>query len=165
MVNRSSSSSHRLTGLLPLLLFAVFAACVCTVVLTGADGYRELVRRDSDAYTERTASQYIAVKIRQSEHPGAVTVGEFGGQSAILLRQNINGQEFVTRLYCYDGWLRELFSLADSGMSPEDGEKLLVLNDLSAVLNDGLLTVTLTDPSGDRQTLILNLMKREGETP
>lgn len=50
-------------------------------------------------------------------------------------------------------------------MSPEDGEKLLVLNDLSAVLNDGLLTVTLTDPSGDRQTLIVNLTKREGETP
>jgi len=158
-------SSPRMTALLPLLLFAVFASCICAVLLTGANGYQDLVRRDADSYTVRTAVQYVSMKIRQAESPDAVTVAEFGGQPALMLREETGGQELVTCIYCYDGWLREVFCFADSGMSPEDGVKLLAMNSLTAEERDGLLTLTLTGTSGSPRTLVLNLSAREGQLP
>jgi len=158
-------SNPRMTALLPLLLFAVFAACICAVLLTGANGYRDLVRRDADSYTSRTAARYVSMKIRQAESPDAVTVAEFGGQPALMLREETGGQKFVTYIYCFDGWLRELFCFADSGMSPEDGVKLLAMNSLTAEERDGLLTLTLTGTSGSPRTLVLDLSVREGQLP
>lgn len=47
-------------GLLALLLLLVFAVCVLSVLLTGADTYQTLTRRDQDSYDRRTAAQYLA---------------------------------------------------------------------------------------------------------
>lgn len=160
MMNRSSK--QHLSGVFPLLLFAVLAACVLTVLMTGAGLYRRLTGRDSDAQVLRTAGQYIAVKVRQTETPDAVSVGDFGGENALIIAQELEGETYLTRVYCYDGWLRELFSADESGMSPEDGEKLLEMDSLAFTEEDGLLTVGLTDGENSR-TLLLHL--REGESP
>ena len=40
--------------LLALLLFGLFSVCVLAVLLTGADAYRRLTRRDRLAFDSRT---------------------------------------------------------------------------------------------------------------
>ena len=145
-----------------LLLFGVFAACVLLVLLTGADAYRRLTERDQAAYDRRTCVQYVATRVRQADCAGGVSVSEFDGVPVLELHETIEGTDYVTLVYCYDGWLRELFAAADAGLDPEAGETVMEAQDLALSLEDGLLTVAVTDSRGMVNTLVLSLRGGEG---
>ena len=145
-----------------LLLFGVFAACVLLVLLTGADAYRRLTERDQAAYDRRTCVQYVATRVRQADCAGGVSVSEFDGVPVLELHETIEGTDYVTLVYCYDGWLRELFAAADAGLDPEAGETVMEAQDLALSLEDGLLTVAVTDSRGTVNTLVLSLRSGEG---
>lgn len=130
--------SSKITDLLALVVFAVFAVCVLVVLLTGAKVYQNLVRSGGESYAARTAVQYIATRVRQAEN---VCVEDFDGCDALVLREEIDGECYVTRVYCHEGHIRELFSPEDAALSPEDGEPVLEAESLSFSLEDGLLTV------------------------
>lgn len=150
---------HKLTRLMALLTFAVFAVCVLLVLLSGADVYRRLAEDRQAQYARRTAAQYITTRIRQGE---SVEIGEFSGLDTLQFRETLNGRSYITRIYCYDGALRELFTSEDGQFLPEDGEKLLDLEALSLSAEDGLLTVQITLPDGSIQTLYL---QQKGDRP
>ena len=69
---------HRMDGLLALLLFALFAACVLAVLLTGARAYRRLTLRDQASYNTRTCVQYVATRVRQADTAAGVEVAPSG---------------------------------------------------------------------------------------
>ena len=77
MKHLKRNKSH-MEGLIALLLFGVFAACVLSVLLTGAGAYRRLTQRDQTAYSQRTCAQYLATKVRQSPDAQALSVESFG---------------------------------------------------------------------------------------
>ena len=149
-------------GLFALLLFGVFAACVLSVLLTGAGAYRRLTQRDQTAYSQRTCAQYLATKVRQAPDAQALSLETFGDGDALVFTQDIGGERYTTRIYCCQGWLRELFSGDQAGMLPEDGEKVLQAGALEAELEDGLLSVTVTYENGDQTRLSLSLRDGEG---
>ena len=153
---------HHMDGLLVLLLLGVFAACILSVLLTGAQVYSRLTQRDQAAYNRRTCVQYLATKVRQAERGGLVSVSDFGDTQALVLAEEIDGAAYLTRIYCYEGWLWELFSADEAGFAPEDGEKLLPARDLELTLADGLLTAVFTDSQGQALTLTLALRGGEG---
>lgn len=145
---------HHMDGLIALLLFGVFAVCVLAVLLTGADAYRRLTERDREAYNRRTCIQYVAERVRQADSAHDIAVKDFGGVDALVLDAQ---WEYVTYVYCYDGWLMELYCAADADLSPEDGERIMDLGSLELSLEDGLLTVSATDPQGVESTILLAL--------
>ena len=120
----------RITALTPLLLFAVFASCVVIVLLFGADNYQKLTRRDRDSYEHRTAVQYLTTRIRQSDAAGMVFVGEFHeavpkeSGDTVFIRETLGERTFYTRIYCYGGYLCELFAEDTAELAPEDGERI-----------------------------------------
>ena len=150
---------HQIDGLIALLLFGVFAVCVLAVLLTGAGAYRRLTDRDQSAYDHRTGAQYIATRVRQADHEGSVLVEDFGGCQALVLGAD---EEYATWVYCYDGWLMELFCLRDEPLEPQDGQQLIELQGLDLRLEDGLLTASLTGADGRSDTLRLSLRSGEG---
>ena len=151
---------HRMDGLLALRLFAVFAACILAVLLSGAGAYRRLVDRDQGAYDSRTCIQYIATRVRQSDIAGSVEVVSFQGTNALALEESTG---YVTRVYWYDGYLMELYAAADSDLAPEDGVKLLESEPVDFSLEDGLLTVKIDGGSAGK-VLCLSLRTEEGRT-
>ncbi len=152
MSKMSRDSSGKLAGLVPLLLFAVLAVSVLTVLMTGARLYGNLTDRDEQAYVTRTTGQYIRTKLRQA--PGDVTVTHFASLPAIAIRETIEGFSFVTWIYCYDGYLRELFAMDGEGLSPDAGEKILEMTDMDVIMADGLVKITLKHEDGREQTCI-----------
>lgn len=156
---RRTSLHHHTDGLVGLLLFGVFAVCVLSVLLTGAQAYRRLTERDQAAYGRRTAAQYVATRIRQSDTLEGIGLTAFGDADALLLREGEG--TFVTWIYCYDGYLMELYCAEDAGLEPQDGEKVMEADSLTAVLSDGLLTATIYSPEGE-DTLRLSLRSGEG---
>ena len=156
---RRRGNQHQMDGLLMLLLFGVFAVCLLVVLLTGARAYRRLTQRDQAAFDRRTCVQYLTTRVRQGDAEGGVSVRPFGGTDALALPA---GEGCITWVYWYDGWLMELYTFENSGLSPEDGARIMPLGGLSLSLEDGLLTAELTDGTGAGETLRLSLRSERG---
>ena len=155
---RRKAIQHHIDAVAALLRFGIFAVCVLAVLLTGADAYRRLTQRDQAAYERRTCTQYIATRVRQSDREGSIRVEDFEGSDALVLDGD---EEYATWLYCRDGWLMELYCLADERLEPEAGERLLEAEGMELSLEDGLLTVRIASAGGTEDTLLLSL--RSGE--
>ena len=87
----------------------------------------------------------------------------------------IGGEEYVTRIYCYKGWIRELFSRADLKFDPKAGEKVseAVSLEISGSGIDGapvsgegtgggIMTVAIDGGTDDAETLYFSLQEGEG---
>ncbi len=158
---KNNKKEHTIVSLAALLTFTVFAVGILSVLLGGAGVYQRLTQQDRISYDHRTCSQYMANKIRQAPGAQAVALSQFGDGDCLLIAQRFDGNDYVTRVYCHDGWLMELFTAADGDFSPQDGERILPLANLSITQNGSLLTMILTDAAGATQELTLLL--REGE--
>lgn len=158
---KRKGTQHHIDTLAALLLFGIFAACVLTVLLTGADAYRRVTERDREAYDRRTCIQYVATRIRQADAAGSVSLETFGGVKALVLKDG-EDEEYLIRVYYHDGYLMELYSEAGLDMSPGDGEKIMACDWMRLSLKDGLLKVDLLDPQGEVTTLYLSLRSGEG---
>lgn len=158
---KKHSIQHHIDTLAVLLLFGVFAVCVLTVLLTGADAYRRMTERDNRAYDRRTCVQYVSTRLRQADAAGGVSLEVFGETKALVLRDS-EDPEYVTRVYYHDGWLMELYSEEGLEMSPEDGEKVMACDWMRLNLEDGLLTIDLLDPQRQVTTLYVALRSGEG---
>ena len=145
---RKRGSQHHIDGLLALLLFGVFAVCVLAVLLTGARAYRGLTQRDQAAYSRRVCMQYIATRVRQADRAEGVSVEPFGEGDA--------------RVYHYDGYLMELYASAEEELHPQDGQRIIPAGGVELSLEDGLLSVEVTDEQGVQDSLRLSLRSGEG---
>ena len=137
-----------------LLVLAVFAVGILSVLLGGVNAYTRLTQRDQAAYENRSAAQYLATKLRQTSGSEAVSVAPFGDGQALVIAEVVEGDMYLTRIYCYKGWLMELYSAAGD-FALEDGEKLLPLKSLELQLEGRLLTAVYTAHDGKTQTQTL----------
>ena len=158
---KQRSGKRSISALAALVMLAVFAAGMLGVLLSGAGIYERLVETSAVTGNSRTCTQYLAAKVRQAPAPGCVSLSEFGDGDALLIQEEIGGQPYQTRIYCLDGWMMELFTAADAGLAPEDGEKILPVLGLDAGLEDGLLRLEITETTDLSHTLLLALPGNE----
>lgn len=162
---KERSRKNSISGLAALVLLGVFAAGILAVLLSGAAAYQRLTERDAQSYDSRTCMQYLAAKVRQAPAPDALSLSDFGEGDSLLLSETIDGTEYQTQVYCYDGWLMELFTVAEAGLLPEDGEKILPAESLSLTLAGDLLRIAVVDGNGTENALTLALRGGEGAVP
>jgi hypothetical protein len=125
----------RLLEIVPnFLLFFLFACCMFFVLISGAKSYKNVTAVMEEQFSVNTCISYVTAKVRHYDIEGAVTIGEIGDTDALLLKEKIKGEEYLTYLYCYDGSLMELFCSADMEVLPIDGQQIMDLDflDLSA---------------------------------
>ena len=151
----------------PVTLLAVllFAFCVLSVILAGAGVYKRVTAADSLCYADRTAEQYIRTRLRTAQTPAAVFLTETEGQSVLCLPEELDGVGYVTCLYLYNGYMREVFLPAgEDGAAPQfapsGGDRLLELEELRFEEDGGLLKITLRVPEGETRSFYISL--REG---
>ena len=141
--------TSRMSQVLALLCLTVFALCLLLVLLSGASCYRDLVDRGEMAYARRTAQQYLTTRVRQAER---VEIGQLDGCAALILEETVEGETYTTRVYCYDGWLRELYTVPGAVLPAKAGRTILEADALELHRDGSLLTVTL-----DTEELLLHL--------
>lgn len=147
-----------ISGVAALVLLAVFAGGILSVLLTGTGVYQHLAEQNAASYDRYTCVQYLANKVRQAPSAEALVSEEAGG---LVLREWAGGEEYWTRIYCHDGWIMELFSKAGTPFAPGDGERILPAQSLWACAGGGLLEIRVVDGQGFENTLLLAL--RGGE--
>lgn len=143
---------HHIDGLVTLITFGIFAACTLTTLLAGAKAYSRLTQRDKLAYDRRTCVQYVAARVREADSAKTISVERFGDSDALVL----NGDDYVTRIYCCGGYLRELYCKEDRYARPEEGERIIEAESLRMSQEGEMLKVEVTTPGGEENTLILS---------
>lgn len=158
------NAKHRaISSLAALLMLLVFALALLAVLLNGADVYQRLNVRDSQSYDSRTCVQYFITKVRQAQSGTHVAVDSFGDGNSLTITETIDGTKFHTQIYCYNGWLMELFTVANAGLLPSDGEKILPAEGLTIYQEGNVLRISVADVGGESAAIALHL--RGGDRP
>lgn len=162
---------HNMDGVFILLLFAVFAIAVVSVLALGATSYKNLVKRDDDAYNRRIITSYVTAKIRNYDDRGAVAVGGFtspdkaDGIETLHLYRMIDEERFDFRIYYYKGYIYELFTTADNVIEPLAGNAIMEAQGLSFEQTGSLIRITAVDSGGREGTAAVAIRSRGEVAP
>ena len=159
---REQRQKHRIDRVLLLLLFAVFAATILLVLVSGSDIVQRMTVRDQSSFEQRTAVQYLTARVRQADQRGMVDVRSFGDGDALVLTEEIEGDLYETLVYCSDGYLRELFVEAGLEMDAEFGEEILPIQAVRFQHENTHIRAQLTLAGGEEEELILSLRSERG---
>ena len=158
--SRNRNDGQTMSVLFTMLLFLVFIMCALFTVLAGSKVYENISSRMDQTYTGSVALQYVANKVRQGDADKAVAVRTEDGQPVLEIRETIEGGDYITWIYYYEGSIRELFTCEDSGLGLADGLEILECDGLTITQEGQLLHVTTLGAGGGSLTLSL----RSGRT-
>jgi len=127
-----------------LIVFSIFAFSVLMVLMLGASVYRNINDISYEGQSEHTALSYIWTKTKNFDDAGSIHVGDFNGVPALFINEKLGDTDFRTAIYKYDGWLVELFSETSLEFYPEDGVRVIQIDDLDfKEISDGLIEVSI----------------------
>lgn len=143
-------NNHAISGVFVFLLLGIFAIFSTIMVVMGAKAYRGMVEKADVHNSIRVASSYIRTMLRSNDEAGVLRVEDLNGVQTITM-ENDYGDIYVTRIYLYDGKLREWFALAEIPFEPANGESVCNLDTMQAELKDGLLHVVVSEHGVERE--------------
>ncbi len=138
---RKSAPSHTISGVFVFLLLGIFAVFSTVMVLLGARAYRNTAQRADDHNAARLSTAYVRSMVRSDDEETALAPEEVNGLHTITMRNVYDEETYITRIYVYDGMLREWFASADLDFEPENGEAVCPADEMTAELDGPLLTV------------------------
>ena len=148
-------------SLAPFFLFTVFTISVVAVLIGGAKIYRNQSNADLFGYEKRTAALYISTRVRQNDLDGMCFVGDFytaqpsDEGNTLFLYEDIGGELYYTCIYCYNGYLYELFAEAGNDFTPADGEAIIEIGALRFKNESCLICAEITYKDGTSRSLML----------
>ena len=153
MSTKRKSVQHSMQGVFVFVLLGLFAVMSTLMVLLGAQMYRNTVDHSTANNEDRVLSAYVRSMIRAEDTSGAMEIGEYNGVKALAMREDLDGETYVTWLYCYDGNMYEWFTSDDGDFRPESGTAICPAQSFEPSLENGLLTVDMTNAKGVRETV------------
>ena len=154
----NKKSEHTVDALFVITLFLVFAISVVALTGTGAGVYQNVVDKMSSNYNSRTSFSYIYNKVHQSDSDGLVSVGEYMGNDALIISEEIDNITYCTYLYEYDGNIKELFTRAGQEFDPSYGTDILEVEGFSIVkVTDSLYRFDIKPVKSADETLFVHV--------
>lgn len=135
---------HIIDLLFPLSLFFVFTLSALLLLFLTANSYAHSNTENRKGYTARTALSYIAEKVHQNDVYGKIYLEQFDEVDTLAMEQTIDGENYITYIYLYDGYIRELFTKAGIDNLPlSAGTPILEVGDFTMTeVKTGLLRFT-----------------------
>ena len=149
MMDNRKMVTHSMQGVFVFVLLGIFAVMSTLMVLLGAQMYRNTVDRATDNNKGRVLGAYVRSMIRAEDADQAVSVERLEGVTTLALHEQIEGEEYVTWLYSYDGQLYEQFTGSDRDFNPASGTAICPAAAFRPSLSGNLLTVDMVDGEGE----------------
>jgi len=152
---------HIIDVLFVIGLFCIFALSSIFLISIGANIYRKTVAHMDENFNARTSLSYVVEKIRQADTEGAISIGTFEGNPAVILSSEVNGIRYHTYIYEYHGMLKELMERSDVTLSVSAGQDILAMEQFELMeVNDHLVQCTLKTP--EENTISFYICIRSG---
>lgn len=150
--------THVTDILFTLSLFCLFTACAFLVVLTGIQVYRTTVSDMEDNYSSKTALSYVTEKIRQHDFAGGVSVVSLKGENALVLKDQADGETYLTYIYAYEDYIWELSVKEGTPVSRDMGQKIIQVQDFSIEKKEnGFFELSASDSRQNPLTILFHL--------
>ena len=149
------SSLHQrgeMRGAFIFALLAAFALLSLVVVVVGARSYRGINAMAEQAFLSRTGMSYLVGKVRGADAAGQIEIIQEGDLTVLTLGQELDGERYLTYIYCDGTKVCEYFAQADVAFSPDYGEKIFDASGLTFSLEKGLLQISIVDAGGNTHT-------------
>lgn len=144
-----------------LFLVCVFAAFLFFALASGARIYKDVSAVMEEQYTSRTALGYVTAKLHQSDAAGCVSLGTLEDVPALVISEEFDGVEYKTFVYCWNGYITELFCPASEPLLPSDGLPVITAETLAFSMDGGLVRIDCVTASG-AATAYVSLVSWEG---
>ena len=154
----------RIQNMFVFLLLAVFAICAMLMTALSAQVYRHTVQTSEENNTARIVDAILRNAVR-SEDTGSVCVMEEGGDAesgkaaipVLAFRNDYDGEVYLRRLYCADGWLWESFTAEEYGFEEGMGESLIPVRSFEPEISGSLLKARVVTPEGAQENVSVYL--------
>lgn len=154
---------YSMPGVFVFVLLGLFAVLSTLMVLLGAQLYRATVEHADVSSAQRILTSYVRTMTRGQDHENAVSIEEIDGVKTLAFREDIDGDAYVTRIYPYEGQLRELFTEEAYAFDPEWGEVICPAEEFDPEIRDDLLTVRMINGKGEPCMVRVNLRSKAAE--
>ena len=156
-MKRTKSQPPRLMqNVFVLLLLALFACVSVFLVMMGAQVYRGTVNR-AEANNEKRIAAAVVRSAVWAQDGGTVRIEDQDGLPVLAIEDNYDGEIYVKRLFCRDGWLRESYAADEWEFDPEGGEPLCEMRAFEPKMKGKNLTVHITDADGAESDVLVRL--------
>ena len=153
MSKKGNRVQHSMQGVFVFVLLGLFALMSTLMVLLGAQMYHNTVDLSTMNNEGRVLSAYVRSMVRAQDASQAVTVEEYDGIPVLTMRETLDVGGFVTMLYCYEDHLYEWYTSEGNDFTPASGTAICPAFSFVPSLNNGLLTVDMTNAKGDAETV------------
>ncbi len=142
-MKKSGAPSHTVSGVFVFLVLGIFAVFSTVMVVLGARAYKATADKAAEHNAQRIASAYVRSMVRSGDGDDGLRVETVKDIPTISMENVYDDELYVTRIYVYDGMLREWFTSAEEEFVPENGESVCAMDEMRAELTGSLLKVSL----------------------
>ena len=155
MSGKRKNVQHGMQGVFVFVLLGLFAVMSTLMVLLGAQMYRNTVDHATLNNEDRVLSAYVRSMVRAEDAAQAVSVEEHDGIRVLALREAGEADEeaYVTKLYCFEDSLYEWYTSEGHEFTPQSGTAICPAYSFEPTLQDGLLTMNMTNAKGEAETV------------
>lgn len=158
----ANSAGYTIDTVFVLVLLCVFAVSVLLVLLAGTGAYQDVAAKMETQYNERTCLSYLDAKVRHYDKAGMAAAEQFDGCDALALYEDADGVRYKTLIYCYDGYIKELFFEEGLSFQPADGQNIVPAEFLTVTAVAENLIQLECGSEGNRETLMIYLRSGKG---
>lgn len=135
--------SQATTRMFAAILFGLFVVVLLFAFLVGINVYQSLNTMAVNEGSQRLEQSFLANTIHSNDADGAVQVGQGPEGKALVLSETVEGSgSYETRIYAYQGFIVQEYSLATSPYTPEKAINLFESNTFDFAYEGSLLTIT-----------------------
>lgn len=140
-----NQQKHIIDTLFVIALFCLFALSAIFLITIGANIYGNTINNMEDNFNSRTALAYITEKVRQSDSADSISAGTFHDGPALIITSRIDDTEYLTYLYEYNGYIKEIIVRKGMTLDPAIGQDIIAVSDFYLTpINDHLMNCTIT---------------------
>ena len=144
---------HTIAGVFVYLLLGVFEVVSTMLVLVGAQAYRATTEHAEAHNPDRTLYAYMLNSLRGDDNAGTIELRSEEGIDLLAVSYDYGWEVLEKRIYCYDGYLRELLTSPEYEFVPGNGEQICEAETFRAQLSGDLITIELTCADGETREI------------
>lgn len=150
-------NKHSMDVFFVLCVFLICAISLLSMLFIGARTQQKINHSTEENFQMRTNLLYISNKAKFFHEKGKMSVGNFDGKSALFFEEEIDGIDYVTKVYSHDGYLMELFTEKDMQLDADAGT-VITENSFFEVneIKVGLIEVCIQNSDGKESSVIIS---------
>ena len=157
------TENHVIDILFVIALFCIFALAAIFLITIGGNIYGKTASHMESNFNGRTSFAYVTEKIRQADEAGSVSVGSLDGIPALLLKSKQKEVEYITYIYAYEGYLKELLVRQDTPVGAFAGQNILPVTEFSlSQVSDRLYEFQITAENADSFRILVSTKAKGG---